>query len=94
MLSSIKLKTDVFDLLTKGLTDIELSRMMGISTTQLWRVRLPNIDPRHNDPGTDFVAGALRAFPHNKFEDLFFLNEPFRGRKAVLTGTKGVNSNG
>ena len=88
-MASIKLKVEVFDELTKGLTDIELSKMMNISTTQLWRVRMPDTDPRHNDPGTDFVAGALRALPYKKFEDLFFLDEPFRMRNAMPTGTEG-----
>lgn len=90
---TIKLKTEVFDELTKELTDTEISRLINISTTQLWRVRLPDNDPRHNDPGTDFVAGTLRAFPHKKFEDLFFLAVPLRARKSCnacqWTGTDG-----
>lgn len=84
----VKLRTDVFDGLTEGLTDIEISKMMSISTTQLWRVRLPNDDPRHNDPGTDFIAGALKAFK-KKFEELFFLVEPLRARNERPTGTEG-----
>ena len=82
---AIKLKTEVFNELTRELTDTEISRLINISTTQLWRVRLPDSDPRHNDPGTDFVAGALRAFSHKKFEDLFFLAVPLRPRKDCDT---------
>ncbi len=80
----VKLKMDVFNELTKALTDIKLSKMMSISRTQLWRVRLPDSDPRHNDPGIDFVVGALIAFPHKTFEDLFSLNEPLRGCNTLL----------
>lgn len=80
----IKLDVDAFNnaAAEQGWTDTELASKMGISTTQLWRVRLADTDPRHNDPGPDFVAGALRAFPHKKFEDLFFLAEPLRLRKT------------
>lgn len=88
-MASVKLRTEIFDDITKGLTDLEISKKMGISTTQLWRVRLPDNDPRHNDPGTDFIAGALRAFPDRKFEELFFLAEIFRPRKELYTGTDG-----
>lgn len=88
-MASIKLRLDVFNELTKGFTDNELSKIMNISTTQLWRVRLPDTDPRHNDPGADFVAGALRAFPNKKFEDLFFLDEMLRVRNEMPTGTDG-----
>ena len=70
----IKLKVDTFKELTNELKDNELAKKMNISTTQLWRVRLPDEDPRHNDPGQDFVAGALKAFPEKRFEDLFFLS--------------------
>lgn len=72
--SMIKLKIDEFKELTGEVKDNELAKKMNISTTQLWRVRLPDEDPRHNDPGQDFVAGALKAFPSKKFEDLFFLS--------------------
>ena len=89
-MASIKLRVDIFNELTKGLTDNELSKIMNISTTQLWRVRLPDNDPRHNDPGADFVAGALRAFPNKSFEELFFLVETLRVRNAVPTGTEGI----
>lgn len=87
-MASVKLKTEVFNKLTEGLTDLEISKMMNISTTQLWRVRLPNDDPRHNDPGTDFIAGALKAFK-KKFEELFFLAEPLQARNERPTGTEG-----
>lgn len=72
-MAAIKLKVDEFYKITRGLTDIEIASKMKVSTTQLWRVRLPDDDPRHNNPGKDFVAGVLTAFPDVRFEDLFYL---------------------
>ncbi|MEG6521092.1 hypothetical protein [Desulfotomaculum sp. 1211_IL3151] len=89
----IKLKVTEFNKVAKSKykNDLELAAAMGISTTQLWRARLPDNDPRHNDPGKEFVAGTLKALPCMKFEDLFFLADPLRGRNGevikVPTGT-------
>ncbi|MCL6557627.1 MAG: helix-turn-helix domain-containing protein [Firmicutes bacterium] len=81
---SIKLNLKAFQELTKGLKDSEIAERMGISTVQLWRVRLPDDDPRHNDPGEDFIAGLLSAFPGIKFEDVFILNAPLRKSNVSL----------
>jgi hypothetical protein len=86
-LAAVKLKVEVFNKLTEGMTDIEISRLTGVSTTQLWRLRLPENDSRRSDPGTDFISGTLRAFPFKKFEDIFFLEEPLQACKS------GVNNN-
>ncbi|MBC2728651.1 MAG: hypothetical protein HGJ98_19650 [Desulfosporosinus sp.] len=72
----------MFKKITDGLRDVDIASKIGVSTVQLWRVRLPDDDPRHNDPGPDFVAGVLAAFPDMKFEDLFFLHEPLRYRNS------------
>jgi len=79
----IKLNIKAFNELTRGMKDIEIANKMNVSTVQLWRVRLTDDDPRHNDPGEDFVAGALAAFSNKKFEDLFYLAKPLRSRKAI-----------
>lgn len=77
----VKLKKEEFQKLTKNLSDQELSKKIGVSTTQLWRVRLPDEDPRHNDPGAEFIAGTLEAFKEKvKFEDVFYLEESLRAR--------------
>ncbi|KYH31344.1 MULTISPECIES: hypothetical protein [Moorella] len=89
-MASIKLNHQFFSKLTQGLKDNEIAKKLNISTVQLWRVRLPDHDPRHNDPGVDFIAGLLKAFPSVKFEDVFFLDTPLRSRKEELsTGTDG-----
>lgn len=77
-MKKIKLKVDVFNEYIKEKKikkDAEVAKYMGISAVQLWRVRLPDGDPRHNDPGNEFIAGVLRLFPDKKFEDLFFLSK-------------------
>jgi len=46
----------------------ELAQAMGISVSQIYRVRegKRNINQK-------FIIGAIRAFPRHKFEDLFYL---------------------
>ncbi len=41
---------------------------MGISPSQLWKVKTGI-----HDPGKDFIAGALKAFSDTSFEEIFFL---------------------
>ena len=67
-----------------NINDTELANKMGINRTQVWRVKVGK-----NDPGTDFVAGALRAFPGVKFDELFILPDVVQARKTQPTGTTG-----
>ncbi|MBU8567602.1 hypothetical protein KM914_14355 [Virgibacillus pantothenticus] len=60
-------------------SDTELAAKIGVSVTQVWRAKLPSDDPRHNTPGTSFIAGVLKAFD-GPFERFFFLDEVLRGR--------------
>jgi len=78
---SIKLNVEEFNnaLKKKGWSDGEAAKKMNISPVQIWRVRLPDDDIRHNDPGKDFIAGALSAL-NMKFEELFFLTGKLRCR--------------
>lgn len=66
-----------------NINDTELANKMGINRTQVWRVKAGK-----NDPGTDFVAGALRAFPGVKFDELFILPDVVQARKTQPTGTE------
>lgn len=56
-----------------GLNDTELAKAMGVNRSQIWRVK-----ENKNDPGEEFIAGALKAFPDATFDELFFLHEPLR----------------
>lgn len=73
----IKLNREAFEKYQKekGLNDTELAKIMGINRTQIWRVK-----EGHNEPGKDFIVGALRAFPEASFEELFFIPGLLRPR--------------
>ncbi|CRF28814.1 Uncharacterised protein [Mycobacterium tuberculosis] len=60
-------------------TDTELAAAIGVSSTQIWRAKLPVGHPRHNAPGTSFIAGVLAVFG-GPFDRFFFLDEVIRER--------------
>ncbi|MBP1990217.1 hypothetical protein [Paenibacillus eucommiae] len=55
-------------------TDAALAEVIGVSPSQVWRVKLPCSDARHNSPGVQFIAGVLGAF-EGLFEDYFYLED-------------------
>lgn len=60
----------------------ELARMFGLSQCQVCRVKRGE-----KRVSADFIAGALRAFPEHKFEDLFYIKRkllPIGRRKLAL----------
>ncbi len=63
------IKTRVFELCDGNYKNLsELAQAMGISVSQIYRVRegKRNINQK-------FIVGAIKAFPKHKFEDLFYL---------------------
>lgn len=54
--------------------ETQLAAKIGVSGTQLWRVKLPPDNPHYNVPGPAFIAGVLNAFG-GPFEKYFFLEE-------------------
>jgi len=63
------IKTRVFELGNGNYRNLsELARAMGISGSQIYRVREGK---RHINQ--KFIVGAVRAFPGRKLEDLFYL---------------------
>jgi len=46
----------------------ELATAMGISVSQVYRVREGTRQINHK-----FIVGAMKAFPNHKFDDLFYL---------------------
>lgn len=66
-------RTRVFDLCQCRYANLsELAEAMGISVSQVYRVRegTRNINQK-------FIVGAIKAFPEHKFDDLFyFVPEP------------------
>jgi len=62
-------KTRIFDLSHDGYKNLsQLAQAMGISVSQIYRVRQGkrNINQK-------FIVGAMKAFAGHKFEDLFYL---------------------
>jgi len=65
------IQTKVFQLCNGKYKNLsELAQVMGISTSQVYRVREGK---RHINQ--KFIIGAIRAFPERKFDDLFYLTD-------------------
>lgn len=69
----IALKLDVLENIKREckLSEVALAAKINIDTSMLWRVKTGR-----NNPGHEFIAKVLYAFPELKFEDLFFLKYP------------------
>lgn len=66
---AMKLKTRVFELSNGKYENLKgLARAMGISLAQVYRVR-----EGKRDIGEKFIIGAVKAFPGNKLDDLFYV---------------------
>ena len=62
-------RTRVFELPNNGYKNLtELAQAMGISVSQIYRVREGT---RHINQ--KFIVGAIKAFPNSKLDDLFYL---------------------
>lgn len=55
-------------------SDAELAKSIGVSPSQVWRVKLPPDDVRHNTPGVQFIAGVLGTF-NAPFENFFYVED-------------------
>ena len=79
------IKTRVFDLTEPKYPSLpELARAMGISVSQVYRVK----DGKRGI-NQKFIIGAIRAFPEHRLDDLFYLapksgntGDAFRQREA------------
>ena len=78
-------KTRVFELHNGKYKNLcELARAMGISVSQVYRVRegKRNINQK-------FIVGAIKAFPEYKFDDLFY----FTPDMPTVTNNHQVDQN-
>jgi lambda repressor-like predicted transcriptional regulator len=76
----VKVKLDALEKLQNGMSDAAFSRKIGVAQSTLFRIKLPDNDKRHCDPGKTFIANILNSHPDLKFEDVFFLASNFRSR--------------
>jgi len=67
---AMKLKTRAFNLCNSKYTNLTgLARAMGLSTSQVYRVRQDR-----RPVSVRFIMGVLKAFPEYKFDDLFYID--------------------
>jgi len=65
----MRLETKVFELYYKKYRNLsDLAQAMGISVSQIYRVR-----GGKRPVSQKFIIGAIRAFPRYKFNDLFYV---------------------
>ncbi len=63
------IRTKIFELLNKNYKNLsELAQAMGISVSQVYRVR-----EGKRGINQKFIVGAIRAFPNYNLDDLFYL---------------------
>ncbi|MBI4267632.1 MAG: helix-turn-helix transcriptional regulator [Chloroflexi bacterium] len=79
-------KTKIFELNNSGYNSLsEMAQAMGISVSQIYRVRGGKRRINHK-----FIVGAIKAFPNHKFDDLFYLAPDmssvnhYRARNSVI----------
>lgn len=67
---NIKLNIEKFNELQGDLSDTAMAELLGIGRTQLWRLK-----KGESRPGQRFIAGFLKAFPDEPFEEYFFVSD-------------------
>ena len=87
------IKTRIFELCNGDYRSLsELAQAMGISVSQIYRVRKGK-----RSINQKFITGAAKAFPGRKLEELFYLapespavtrNHPPESRQQVLPGVR------
>jgi len=82
----VKLKTRVFELSNRKYRSLsELARAMGVSLAQIYRVRVGK-----RDIGEKFIIGAVKAFPGNKLDDLFYVAQGEEGKSGMTQRDEAV----
>ena len=64
------------------MSDSAFARTLGVSRTQLWRIRSGK-----SSPGADFIAKFKMAYPNEPLEDYFFMKECSMNRTNSTEGT-------
>ncbi len=62
-----KVNIDRLYQLQGDLTDEEFAKKLGVSRSQLWRIR-----NGHSKAGAEFLEKFKRCFPEESIEDIFF----------------------
>lgn len=65
----LELNINKFNELQGDMTDIDMACKLGVSRTQLWRIK-----NKKSSVGEKFIAAFMRQYPNLKVEDYFFTN--------------------
>ncbi len=65
-----KVNIDRLYQLQGDLTDEEFAKKLGVSRSQLWRIR-----NGHSKAGAEFLEKFKRCFPEESIEDIFFASD-------------------
>ncbi len=78
------IKTRVFELCNNGYKNLsELAQAMGISVSQIYRVR-----EGKRSINQKFIVGAIKAFPNYRLDDLFYLVPESPTANACISSVK------
>jgi len=65
----IRLKLSNFSKLQGAKTETEISKIIGISRSQLWRIK-----KKKSQVGQEFITKFFKAFPNQCFDTYFFVD--------------------
>jgi len=83
----MRVVTRIFELRDGNYRNLsELARAMGISVSQIYRVR-----DGERSVNQKFIVGAIKAFPEYKLDDLFYL-APELSTKGKLNSKEKANT--
>ncbi len=66
----IKVRGEMLEILQGELSNKAFSDALGLDYSHLWRVKTGR-----TNPGEEFIAKILGAFPKKKFDDLFYVEK-------------------
>jgi transcriptional regulator with XRE-family HTH domain len=66
--SNIRLNLSNFLKLQGDMTEVEMAKKLNVSRSQLWRIK-----KKSSAVGQEFIIKFKKAYPNEKFEDYFFI---------------------
>ena len=67
MIDLLELNIEKFNELQGEMTDVDMANRLGVSRTQLWRIK-----NKKSNVGEKFISSFMKAYPNKKVEDYFF----------------------
>lgn len=63
----LELNVEKFNKLQGDMTDIDMAKKLGISRTQIWRIK-----NKKTSVGQKFIIAFMKEYPEEKIENFFF----------------------